>query len=74
MVRLKRFLWRYPRQQEESVMGRFRAGPPVDLFVPEVPLSASAREALLPLLAARITAVMASTQPKMGETEEADND
>ena len=67
-------------------MGRFREGPPVDLFVPEVPLSASAREALLPLLAATqyslITAVMASTQPKMGvnyplivnRSEPADND
>ena len=39
-------------------MSRFREGPPGVLLVAEDPLSASARKALLPLLAALPTAVL----------------
>ena len=51
-------------------MGRFREGPPGDLFVAEAPLLGLAGEALLRLPAALITAVMTSTYPQKEQTED----
>lgn len=70
----KYFLWRFPQVQKESAMDRIREALQGDLFAREVPLPAPAQRALLPLVAALITAVMTSTHPPTVQTGGDDDD
>ena len=55
-------------------MERFREPQQGNLFVPQSPLPAIASEAMLPLLAALISAVMTSTCPPTVRTGGGDDD